>query len=133
GHCGTLGICDDSGKRQCANYAHWPHTRTVRAELVEAPSFFSRNLKERTALRQAQGERIWLREFLIQQVLNLFPELLRLRRRRMSRHGLAVAIDEEFSEIPLDPAAEKPRFFLFQMLENRIGIVAVDVDLRHQR
>src|SRR3546814_18302341 len=33
--------------------------RSVRAELVEAPSFFLRRQKERTALRQAQGERNW--------------------------------------------------------------------------
>ena len=34
---------------------------SVRAELVEALSFFSATCKERTALRQAQGERLDLR------------------------------------------------------------------------
>src|SRR3546814_7533431 len=55
-----------------------------------------------------------------------------LGRWRVPRHNLAVAVDQEFGEIPFDRATEQSALFLLQMLEDRIGIVAVDVDLGHQ-
>src|SRR3546814_1586949 len=60
-----------------------------------------------TTLFRSQGERSWRFNRLTQQFLNLFPELFGLRRRRVARHGLAFTIDQEFGEIPLDPATSR--------------------------
>src|SRR3546814_9051117 len=46
---------------------------------------------------------------LSQQFLNLFPQLFRLRGRRMPRYDLSFAVHQEFGEIPFDPAAEQAR------------------------
>src|SRR3546814_9826038 len=70
---------------------------------------------------------------LSQQFLNLFPQLFRLRGRRMPRYDLSFAVHQEFGEIPFDPAAEQAGLFFLQMLEDWVRRVAVDVDLRHQR
>ena len=43
-------------------------------------------------------------------------------------------VDQELGEVPLDrPRAEEPRRFLFQRLEQRMGVRAVDLDLGEHR
>src|SRR3546814_19937459 len=47
---------------------------------------------------------------------------------------LARAIDEEFGEIPLDRLrAEQPRRLILERAEQRIGAVAIDLDLGEDR
>ena len=43
--------------------------------------------------------------------------------------NLARAIDEEFAEIPFDRIAEQPAFFALEPDIERVGILAIDVDL----
>src|SRR3546814_11900510 len=52
---------------------------------------------------------------LSQQFLNLFPQLFRLRGRRMPRYDLSFAVHQEFGEIPFDPAAEQAGLFFLQI------------------
>ena len=68
-----------------------------------------------------------------QQRLDLFPQCLRRRGRRMPRHHLAVTVDQEFGEIPFDRRAEQARLRLLQMVEQRMDVKAVDLDLLEHR
>src|ERR1700733_11851110 len=51
----------------------------------------------------------------------------------MPRHHLAAAIDQEFGEIPFDRRAEQPGFGVLQILIQRMGVAAIDVDLGKHR
>src|SRR5579862_75334 len=54
--------------------------------------------------------------------------------RREARDDAAVAIDEEFREVPLDRlGAEKSRLLVLEITIKRRGAVAIDVDLREHR
>src|SRR4051794_29591021 len=53
---------------------------------------------------------------------------------RIALDHAAVLADEELREVPLDGlGAEDARRFLAQPLPERVGVVAVDLDLRHHR
>src|ERR1700753_2501998 len=51
----------------------------------------------------------------------------------MPRHHPPGAIDQEFGEIPLDRRPEQSALFTFQMLIQRMRVVAIDVDLGKHR
>ena len=51
----------------------------------------------------------------------------------VARDDLAVAPDEELGEVPLDPAAEQALLLALEPAEERVGVVAVDVDLGEHR
>src|SRR3546814_19756475 len=63
---------------------------------------------------------------LSQQFLNLFPQLFRLRGRRMPRYDLSFAVHQDFGEIPFDPAAEDRK----RVVSGKIVSVRVDLGAR---
>jgi hypothetical protein len=61
-------------------------------------------------------------------------ELFRLIGRRVAAHGAALPVDQELGEIPLDRLrAEKAGRFSLQGPKERMGVLAVDVDLGEHR
>src|ERR1700720_2408645 len=51
----------------------------------------------------------------------------------MPRHHLARAVDQEFGKIPFDGRAEQAGLRLLQILIQRMGVAAIDVDLGKHR
>src|SRR5581483_518876 len=67
------------------------------------------------------------------QRLDFLFERRRRGRRRMPRDHPARTIDQEFGEIPFDRGAEQSGFLVAQILIQRMGIGAIDVDLLEHR
>src|SRR5258706_9120003 len=69
-----------------------------------------------------------------QQLLDVPGDGLRLDVRRVALDDIALAVDEELGEVPLDRlGTEQSRPGFLEVLIQRRGIAAVDVDLREQR
>src|SRR3954468_12369701 len=51
----------------------------------------------------------------------------------MPRHDPSSSIDQEFGEIPFDGRTEQAEFLVLQVFEQRMRLVAVDVDLGKHR
>src|SRR3954470_19844192 len=68
------------------------------------------------------------------QFRNRLFQIFRLGLGRVTGDGFAVAVDQEFCEIPFDRfAAQKARLGVLQKSEQRMGIAAVDIDFREDR
>src|SRR5450432_2409591 len=51
----------------------------------------------------------------------------------MPRHDFAGTIDQEFGEIPFDRWAQQPGLLVLQILIQRMGVAAIDIDLGEHR
>src|SRR5450631_1210940 len=51
----------------------------------------------------------------------------------MPRHHLAGVIDQEFGKIPFDRGAEQPGLRILQIVEQRVRVATIDVDLGKHR
>lgn len=72
--------------------------------------------------------------FLIQQFFNIGRDILGLRIRAVTLHGIAFFVDEKLCEVPFDHlGAEDARLFGSQVLKERVRIFAVDIDLTEHR
>ena len=61
-------------------------------------------------------------------------QFFRLGLRRIARHRLAVAADQEFGEIPFDRfAAQQARLGVLEIFVKRMGVRAIDLDLGEHR
>src|SRR5437870_5470095 len=70
----------------------------------------------------------------LEQLLDVAGDRLGLDVGRVAFDDLALAVDQELGEIPLDRlGAEQPRLFLFEVLVQRRRGIAVDVDLGEHR
>src|SRR5699024_9629630 len=69
----------------------------------------------------------------LEQRLDVGGDLVRLGGGCVPLDDIAVAPDEELGEVPLDPVAEDSALLALQPSVQRMGIVAVDVDLREHR
>src|SRR3984885_11123512 len=66
--------------------------------------------------------------------LDVAGELLRLLAGRIAPHHSKLPVDQELGEIPLDRLrAQEPGRFVFERLKQRMGVCAVDFDLREHR
>src|SRR5690348_14070365 len=71
---------------------------------------------------------------LLQQSPDVPFDLLRLVRRRIAPHDVALAVDQELGEVPLDRfRTQHAGRGVLQVLVERMRIGAIDVDLREQR
>src|SRR5690348_9639883 len=77
------------------------------------------------------GRRPWM---LLQERGEILVDLLRLVRRRVTPHHVALAVDQEFGEIPLDRfRAQHARRGVLEVSIKRMRVRAIDVDLGKQR
>src|SRR6185437_3080721 len=71
---------------------------------------------------------------LLQERGEILVDLLRLVRRRVTPHHVALAVDQEFGEIPLDRfRAQHARCSVLHELVQRVRVRAIDVNLGEQR
>src|SRR5450631_1442747 len=75
----------------------------------------------------------WPRYSRSQQRLDFLCQPFRVCRRRMPRHDFAGTIDQEFGEIPFDRWAQQPGLLVLQILIQRMGVAAIDIDLGEHR
>src|SRR5208283_1371119 len=75
-----------------------------------------------------QNGRLLLR----QQFLDLRPDGRRRRRRGVTLDDVPLLIYQKLGEVPLDTVSEQAALFAFQELEERMRILAVDLDLREE-
>src|SRR5206468_424750 len=53
--------------------------------------------------------------------------------RRIASDHPARPVDQEFGEIPFDRRTEQPRFLMLQVVEQRMRMAAIDIDLGEHR
>src|SRR3954465_13840113 len=63
-----------------------------------------------------------------EQLLDWLYQFLRLGPRRVARHRSAIAVDQEFGEIPFDDrCSENAGLVVFEMAIERVGLAAIDL------
>src|SRR5271165_4523246 len=67
-----------------------------------------------------------------QQLLNLRLDCRRRCRWSVTLDHVSFLVHQELGEVPLDAVAEQAALFAFQKLEDRMRILAVDLDFREQ-
>src|ERR1019366_908664 len=72
-------------------------------------------------------------ESLPEQLLDLWLDGRRRCHRRETLYDVALLVHQELGEVPLDAIAQQATLFALQKLEDRMRVVAVDLDLREQR
>ena len=64
-------------------------------------------------------------------LFDVFPHSVRFDGRRITSYRNAIGCDEKLGEIPFDVVAEDVLASVFEKLKDRVGVLAVDINLLH--
>src|ERR1019366_6241180 len=70
---------------------------------------------------------------LTKQLLDLWLDCRRRGHRGETLYDISLLVHQELGEVPLDAIAQQAALFALQELEDRMRVVAIDLDLREQR
>lgn len=99
--------------------------------------FFSLALLFAEILRRNSAQSLWCQYSIVidaslQESFQVLQHLLRRSCRRVSLNRLAILVDNKLGEVPFDSVEKHAALFFFQILPQRMGFLAVHVNLFEQ-